>query len=195
MYPAIATFDKFFENIEQVSNDILSGEFKDIQNPLDGVTYPSINEDIPSYIFAELLIKLSQALNEDIVPVVMFARATTKNTPEAPHKIHSDKIMAQYSAHVYLSKEWPDGSGTSFWAHKTEGGVHLDSTDAETIKKDQNSQDNWTWQFTCQGFQNRILIHNACFFHRADPVGGWGETPKDGRVVLTLFFNIEPKGE
>lgn len=168
---------------------ILCGEFKDYTSQWDGVTYPDINNNIPYWVQDYVFNRLKEIMGGPITPIAFFARATTKNTPAAPHKIHSDKLMAQFSAHVYISKDWPKEAGTSFWIHNEAGDRHTEETDVESVAKDCNDLSKWVHSFTCQGRFNRLLIHDASYWHCAEPIGGWGDEVKDGRVVLTCFFD------
>ena len=194
MKPVIAIYDNFFKKPENVYHDVVTaGKFEDFTSPADGVVYPGINQSIPEYVSDELLVRLSDILDDSITNPIVFARATHENTPPAPHYIHSDKIMADYSCHVYLSKVWPYGSGTAIWEHKTQGNKHTDETDVDTVINDMNSSDNWFHVKQCQGKFNRILMHDASLWHSAEPYGGWGESHLNGRVVLTCFFSVGSK--
>lgn len=194
MKPTIAIFDDFFPDPERARQAIVSGQFVDVKNPIDGVVYPGINHQLPGWVEFFVLRRLSVVLNGPVTSKAMFARLTSSVTGPAPHQIHSDTIMGQYSAHVYLSREWPEGAGTSFWSHESEGFMHTEETDIAKISVDMHRREPWRNDLRCQGLFNRILIHDARYWHCAEPVGGWGSTPEDGRLVLTCFFDAE-KGE
>ena len=187
--PELAIFDGFFTNFEEVYQDIVAGEFKDFASPWDAVTYPGINQEISPWIKKLFHVKLSQILDAEIEDVATFARMTTETTAPAPHAIHSDAGMAQFSAHVYLSKDWPVNAGTSFWAHLLDGTRHTPETNIERVRADSHRSDAWRHSATVQGHANRALIHAAGLWHRAEPFGGWGKDQHDGRLVLTCFFN------
>lgn len=188
MTPVIGIFDNFFSDPERVFNEISAGSFRDYKSPWDDVVYPFINDFIPRFVSDNVEDRLKQILGTDIVVTAMFARATPKKIM-APHKIHSDKIMGQYSAHVYLSQSWPVGSGTAFWMHNKEGHKHTDETDVVRIQRDQNDDTKWKKTFAAQGQFNRMVMHDACLWHSAEPADGFGETKKDSRLVLTTFFS------
>jgi hypothetical protein len=189
--PAVAIFDDFFEEHKRLREDIIGGDFIDYKSPWDGVVYPGINGDIPLWAINSIHRRLMEIMDLEIDIHTIFSRLTTRNTPSAPHKIHSDKIMGEYSLHIYLSKEWPSGSGTSFWNHATEGQRHTDQTNIANILRDQNdpTRKNWNRVLHAQGNFNRAIIHDATLWHCAEPVGGWGVDKEDGRVVLTTFFS------
>lgn len=191
MSPIITIRDDFFPDPDKAWGQVVSGQFKDIVSPVDGIIYPAINTDLPKEIVEYFTGGVSGIMGARAIPNHIFARATTKNTPSAPNKIHSDKIMGDFSAHVYISKKWPEGSGTSFWSHKTEGSRHEEKTNVDIINADMNRIEPWTKILTCHAKFNRLLIHDAKSWHCAEPVGGFGETEEDGRVVLTMFFNLD----
>ena len=116
----------------------------------------------------------------------IFARATYAGLA-AENKIHSDLVMGSFAAHVYLSLDWPAGSGTSFWTNKLLGMRHTAGMDPATIRS--NSVEDWDRYLSAQAVFNRMLIHRGDAWHLAEPVGGWGSTPEDGRLVVTCFFD------
>jgi len=189
--PVLCVFDGFISQIEEVHHTITTGEFSDYVSPWDGVTYPGINKEVPPWIKELFHVKLSKIVGAEIEDVATFARLTTKNLPPAPHAIHSDLSMAKFSAMLYLSKEWPVGSGTSFWAHKTEGSTHTEKTNADIARADSHREDAWERYVAVQGAYNRACVFAAGLWHRAEPFGGWGVDVHDGRLVLTCFFNIK----
>lgn len=190
MRPSIAIFDDFLECPLVAREEILAGKFEDYQSPWDSVVYPDINKNLPDWVKEYVGRRLAQITGGTVEVHAMFARATTSKTPAAPHKIHSDKIMGQYSAHIYLSRDWPEGAGTSFWDHVTEGPKHTDETNVDVVVADANNASLWVPVFTAQGKFNRVILHDACYWHCAEPVGGWGDGLEDGRLVLTCFFSV-----
>jgi hypothetical protein len=73
--------------------------------------------------------------------------------------------------------------------------MHLEGVDEKAIIEDYNNPKKWIKDWQCQAKSNRLLIHDSLYWHCAEPVGGWGESPNNGRVVITCFFNTRPKGE
>lgn len=189
MKPVIATFDDFFDEPLVAQKEILDGNFENFVSPWDGVTYPGINQNLPDWVKEYVIERLSAIVGGPIAPVAIFARVTSAATGAAPHRIHSDRLMAEFSAHIYISGFWPEGAGTTFWTHVSEGHVHDDHTDVATITRDMHDASQWERSIACQGAFNRVLIHDASFYHSAEPVGGWGDSPQNGRVVVTCFFN------
>lgn len=189
MKPVIAVFDGFFGHAYIHQDEILSGTFTDVVNMLDGITYPGINKNIPIDVETFMRNRLEEIMGRDIDIVTLFARMTSKATGVAPHRIHCDRVMAHYSAHVYLSTSWPPEAGTTFWNHKTEGGMWTEDTDMALVTNDSHDVTQWEHSFTCQGAFNRLLIHDSRLWHSAEPAGGWGDKPSNARVVLTCFFS------
>lgn len=191
MRPVLAIFDGFFKDPARAHADIIGGDFGDFVSPWDSVKYPGINKGLPGWMMERVVERLEEVTAERVEPTAIFARVTSAATGNAPHRIHCDQVMGQYSAHVYLSKQWPDYAGTAFWNHKTEGQMLTDDTDVAQVMADSHLSDAWEKSFTCQGKFNRLLIHDSRLWHSAEPVGGWGDSPANGRVVLTCFFNTK----
>lgn len=187
MNPIIHIQDDFFENGLKARKAILSTPFIDVTSPIDNITYPHINLNIPKKIVAELTKKIESIMDSKIEIKFLFGRTMIKGR-SVPNKVHSDITMGEYSALVYLSLNWPtNDSGTGFYKHDTEGFKADSCTDLSKI--DSNSMEHWTKYLHCQAKFNRILIHKADYWHMAEPQDAWGDSPKNGRLVLTVFFN------
>lgn len=194
MKPYLAIYDDFFSPAYlRLFDAIMSaGKFSDVTSPTDGITYPGIllaEPDAKLY----LQIRISQLLDVP-VPVELsqcFFRLTSSAQKEAPNKIHNDASMGTHAALIYMSREWSRGAGTSFWTHVTEGEYQKESCDAALVQSHTNRQDQWSFRFFVPGVRNRILLYDARLWHCAEPVGGFGSGPADGRIVLTCFFNIK----
>lgn len=188
MKSVIAMFDDFFDSPNEIFDRITACPHGEYQSIWDGVKYPGINEVVPIDIQEFIHQRLQEITDRKISIACTFSRAMLDGMV-APHRIHSDKIMGQYSMHIYLSKEWPAESGTSFWTHKTEGNRHTHKTDVNIVDHDHDQFDQWTRNIVMLGKFNRAVIHDATLFHCAEPGIGWGKGPKDGRLVLTTFFS------
>jgi hypothetical protein len=190
MKPVIAIFDDFFLEPDAAFDEIVAhGDFTDITNPVDGVTYPTINTRLPVWVESGLRTKLKKIIGHTVIPKFTFARLML-NGHKSPHTVHSDLSMGKYSAHIYLSKNWPLGSGTSFYFHKTEGVRHRLESDQNQLQIDLHDENKWIQYFNAQAKYNRILIHEAALWHCAEPIRGFGDNLLNGRVVLTCFFDI-----
>lgn len=192
MIPRLLIFDDFFMTPNEVLLHLLKGKFADHVSPSDGVRYPGIQNapglcNVMHAYLTKVLGRKEARINN------CFARLTSSAEAEAPNKIHSDYGMGEYAAHVYLSTGWPADSGTSFWRHRESGSERrLGAEDADLLK-DANDASKWERYSLCPGKFNRCLIHDATLWHCAEPVGGWGAGPEDGRLVLTTFFSLGHK--
>lgn len=186
MHTHLAMFDGFFDEPEQVRQAILEREFVSVDNPVDKISYPNICLDVPLAVREAFVGRLSMISLRPVSAQFVFARLMLEGE-EIPHHVHSDRSMGDYSAHVYLSPTWPDGAGTGFYTHETEG--HRECTETVHANLDFKSMDKWEKNLFCQGSFNRLLMHDSSFFHCAEPLNGFGKTKEDGRLVLTCFFN------
>lgn len=190
MKPLIAVIDDFLYNPEVSFSALTACKFGDYKSEFDGIVYPGICTDMPVPLVAEFHKKLGLICGQDIKPTATFARLTTPELPSAPHKVHSDKDMGDYAAHVYLSKVWPIGAGTSFLTHKEHASdVPLDGHGPQ-YNSEANDLSKWNKVMTVQGMFNRVLVHNGWLWHCAEPIGGWGTNEVDGRLVMTCFFKL-----
>lgn len=197
MKPTIAILDGFFLFPETVLMVLAATPHGSVTSPVDNVTYHGINEDIPSWMSHEFKRKIERILDAKIHIRMLFSRLNSVNTPITKNIVHCDSAEGQYSAHVYLSKNWPECSGTGFFAHKatrTSGhSKQLTSEQMEQIKADANDLSAWQPSFMCQAAFNRILIKSSSLWHAALPVEGFGNDLNTGRLVLTAFFDLENK--
>jgi hypothetical protein len=160
--------DNFFENPEEIVQGILQGDFTNVESPYGGGVFPGINSEVPKEISDKFLEKLQLLAPGRMIKPIVFARVKNSDTGTGPTTVHTDEMMGDFSAHVYLSKCPVLGAGTSFWDEKMETRLFLVD-----------------WKF------NRLLIHKAQFPHCPEPVNGWGHDKSDGRLVLTCFFKLQ----
>ena len=186
MHTVLSMFDGFFWEPEKVRESIIAKEFSTVKSDVDGVEYPHICLDLPEEVKAEFVSKLSTIVGYQVTPNFIFARMMPEGV-QNPHQVHSDRSMGYYSAHVYLSPQWPEGAGTGFYTHDTEGHRETGLTKHENLSF--KGFDKWTRNLFCQGLFNRLLMHDSSFYHCAEPAQGFGTTKEDSRLVLTCFFN------
>lgn len=161
--------------------------YEGIHNPVDGVFYPGISLDIPDDIKQEVKIKLEHEFGEVSINF-MFLRLSTKDT-KAPHQSHTDDTMGNKSLMLYLNREEDCAGGTSLVTH--ENGLCATPTNEEDLavwEEDHSKPEKWSITNLCEMAPNKACIFDARLMHRAEPVGGFGENEKDGRLVLTAFF-------
>lgn len=187
MIPTLFYADSF-PVVTGIREQILAhSTFKPYQSPHDGVIYPGIAENIPANVKRIFQAEIETCLHLAIDTVVIFSRIMSAGMA-VPHRVHSDRIMAEFSAHLYLSTEFTEGSGTGFFRHKIFGDRHT----AETIDSEvrPNSPEDWQEYARIPARFGRLLIHDATLWHCAFPLEGFGQAPEDSRMVLTAFFNI-----
>jgi len=117
--PIIAVQDNFFDDYLGELMYFQHAEFGDYSLGVDGVTYPHICTKIPHTIRYEFLYKLEAVLGARVKVNYLFARAMPEGVV-APSKIHSDRDMGAFTAHVYLSPRSARAS-TSFLSHRDLG--------------------------------------------------------------------------
>lgn len=184
--PIIAIKDDFFYYPDMLRAAILELPHTDFVSPIDGVTYPFINEIIPCLVVREFRDKL-EAIVGPIDIKFLFTRAMPLGH-EAPNKVHSDIEMGCLSAHVYLSEFIPQGSGTSFWIHRDHG---MDSAGVPAGSFDGNDMSQWEKYLQVEAKTNRIVVHSAAAWHCAEPMSGFGVDITEARLVMTCFFNLK----
>lgn len=186
MNPILNIQDNFLCDFNNTRERVLAGVFDDVVSPVDAITYPAINKDLPQDVAHEMASGIAFFLGRQPEIRTIFSRAMHAGM-HAPNKIHSDVIMGAYAAHIYLSTEWPDGAGTSFWSHKRFGMRH--SPELDTTQIDSNDVSQWERYMLVQAKANRFLMHRGDAWHLAEPIGGWGDRPDNSRVVITAFFD------
>lgn len=184
--------DHFFDDPEAIRHHAVTREFKDIRNPEDGVIYPDVSIDVLPSIFLEAVEKIQKLMWSVIIPKKCFLRLSMLGT-KAPHQAHTDALLSDYTALIYLSKkiDIPADAGTSIVEHVS--GMAVQPEVPEEIAlwvRDTNDKDMWKVVGFCPMKFNRLFIVKSELFHRAEPVTGFGETPEDGRLVLTIFFDL-----
>lgn len=174
---------------------IAGATFGKVTSPYDGVIYPGICLEVPKWIEIAITEAIASCIDCDYRDVKIrdqFWRVTTESTPPAPHGAHNDSIHAPMSA-FYYANEKPDEvfAGTSLVSHKETGMSRQPKTVAEldVWSRDTNNYDAWSIDEIIFWEPNRLAVYEADRMHRAEPVGGWGKGPEDGRLVLITFFS------
>lgn len=187
------TVDNFLDEEDYLELRELAdkAEFEDTESPYDGTVYPDLYLDIPESIQAAVMARLSELMGE-VVPTIMFMRKSVRGC-YAPHQVHSDLIMGDFTLFLYLNREEHCEGGTALVEHIEEGIRYHPETQQELdiINKDMNKQDMWSVYKLLEMYPNRAAIMPASCLHRSEPVGGFGETNHDGRIVLIFFFRLE----
>lgn len=180
--------DDFLPEFDELQKHAQTTTFVDVMNDFDGVTYPLICADIPRHLVISVLGHIAKHFAMPKDPV-MFMRRSPAGVP-CPHQVHSDASMGDYSLMLYLNAEEDCQGGTSFLSHRLTGIAYNPGLPqaVEIIIADQNRPDAWEVRNMAEMLPNRAVIFKADALHRAEPVGGFGDTPENTRVVLTCFF-------
>lgn len=162
----IKVIDDFFLNPDAVRAALLSGEYGDVAG--GGGVFPGINAGVPFDVKKRLLVDIESIMDAEISKEIIFARVKHSGTGPGPTTWHTDEVMGEYAAYVYLSEKPEDViAGTWFKQSKDI---------AQTLVE---------WKY------NRLVIHDASWLHCPVPIKGWGEDKWTGRLTLNCFFNLE----
>lgn len=179
-------FDDFFKDPRRAKALINMQEMKDIPY-VDGVTYPNIAQ-LPPSVHQEMCDNLRTVVGPAFKEVISFARYSFEST-HPPHWAHSDHEIAQFLALIYLNES--EELGTCCLKHSELGFETHPQTDfhKQVLISHANYRQEWEQTFVCPGRFNRCLILNTELIHAA--VGQFGSTRDDGRLVISVFFNLE----
>lgn len=152
--------------------------YQGVVNPVDKIVYPDISVDIPA--------KVREFLGR---PKTAFMRLSLAGV-KAPHQAHTDTLMGTQSMMLYLTRARHCQGGTSLVQH-IETGMRSDprTLEEEAIwQRDTNNPHAWMVYDIAIMAPNRAVFFDANLMHRAEPVGGFGSNPLNGRLVLTAFY-------
>lgn len=155
-------------------------EYRDEVNPADGVAYPGIYRDVPTF---GARARLSAIMGRPIKLHALFLRLSLAGVA-VPHQAHHDGLMGDFSMMVYLNRPEHCQGGTSLLEH-----VSGAEPDADTWQRDTNRPEQWRAVSLCKMVTNRAFVFRSKLWHRAEPVGGFGTDSANGRLVLTGFFS------
>lgn len=180
--------NNFLNTYKELKDYSLKCEFNHIENPSDGVIYPYICTDIPEEVNNDVCEKLTKFLGREPKNITMFLRMSPAGVT-VPHVAHTDALMGTYSLMLYLQTN--SDSGTAFLRHKESGITYHPEHELfkNLITRDQNNTQSWQIYNTIESVENKALIFDAALVHCAYPVGGYGTTQRDSRIVLTCFFS------
>ena len=178
------------ETYKKLKDYSLNCEFTDIVNPIDGVIYPDIDIEIPTDIRYEILSKLSKIFKAKITQELMFMRMSKEGT-HCPHIHHTDNSHGEYSLMLYLNTN--RDAGTSLVRHIETGIMYAPASEyfVDLVSRDINNLTKWVPYDGCEMKENTAMVFDAGLFHRAEPIGGFGNDQSSARIVLTTFFSLE----
>lgn len=180
--------NNFIESYSQLREYADTANFETIKNNVDDVEYPYVCADIPENIKNEVLAVIAEDMGREPRDVTIFMRMSPAGV-HVPHVAHTDKSMGRFSLMLYLNDH--EKGGTSILRHKESGAAyHPDDEDfVKYLNQDINDPYAWAPLYKTSMKQNQAAIFDSSFFHRAEPVGGFGDTQKNARIVLTVFFS------
>jgi hypothetical protein len=149
-------------------------KYEDAINPSDGVRYPGIYRNVPTWGVRQ---RLSAFFGEVRINAI-FLRLSPEGVP-VPHQAHHDALVGRYSMMVYLNRPEHCRGGTSL----------LKPKEGMQWERDTNRPEMWDVVSLCEMQPNRAFIFRADLWHRAEPIGGFGKDARDGRLVMTAFFD------
>lgn len=183
----IDNFISDFDSLRKHCDDV---DFKGETNPVDNVFYPGVSTDIPTYIKEQVKKSIETSLGERIKINAIFMRLSPEGVI-APHQAHTDATMGDTAMMLYLNNIDDCLGGTSFVMHKASGmkSNPINQKQQNIWERDTNMTNAWQVLDICEMLPNRALIFDSKLMHRSEPVGGFGKDSKDGRLVLTAFFD------
>lgn len=174
----VKVIDDFFEDFEEFRRYLDLVYYEGEVNPADGVFYPGVSTDIPPYF------KLQVRERVGIEPRYLFLRLSPEGQA-TPHQAHHDAIMAKQTMIVYLNREEHCQGGTSLVEHVEYG---KDVPD-EIWVRDTKNPEMWTVSSELEMKPNRAVIYPSEIWHRSEPIGGFGDVPRNARLVMVGFFD------
>ena len=180
--------DNFLDDFESFREYCDSLDYDGFTNPVDDVFYEGVNINIPENIKAEIEAKLGA--NKAITINAIFLRLSTTDM-HAPHQAHTDAVMGSKSLMLYMNRLEDCEGGTSLVMHKRTG-LNYQPVNDKQLKvwgDDMNTPDAWQIYRICNMIPNRAFLFDANLMHRAEPIGGFGNNAKNGRLVLTAFYD------
>lgn len=185
--------DNFLGDFESVRNWADGAQYKDVANPIDGVVYPGICTDIPEALRNEIHYRLQAVLSGRVDIKTIFARLSLAGV-DVPHQAHNDAVMGQFSFMLYLNRPEHCQGGTELVVCAGgDSGMEYgpaNETEREEWERWTNWPEMWNQVSMCPMKSNRAFIFDARLMHRALPIGGFGKDAKDGRLVITAFFDL-----
>lgn len=180
----------FYSDYRRVRNVSDHFSYAGETNPADGVFYPGVETTLPAWLVEETENNLEILLDCPIKMRTIFCRLSLEGV-EVPHQVHTDSIMGENALMVYLNRRAHCQGGTSFVKHKAMNFAAEPRCPDEyqAWQNDMNDSEAWEIIDCVEMKPNRAVIFDAKRMHRAEPIGGFGNDRKCGRLVLTGFFD------
>jgi hypothetical protein len=186
MKPYLFIADQALEDPWALRDHAVTREYGGEVGP-DGVLYPNISTDVPAGVLGEVATLLSFAVGGPVDVKLAFLRLSLADTL-APHWAHTDAIISDYLALLYLTLPGARG-GTAIVEHRNGMRKHpRTATEIETWRRDTNRPEQWAVVALAPMRFNRLVVLPTDVFHAATPQG-FGTSARDGRLVLITFFS------
>lgn len=176
--------------LDELISYIEKASFGWLKNEVDGVQYPLICDKIPENIYSHIINAINKKVGFKPARPFMFMRMSPKGVPVS-NIAHTDNSMGRFSLMLYLNKDKDAKGGTALLEHIETGAKRItdDLELLEKVKRDSNNIEAWKVHKLFDMKKNRAAIFDSHYFHRAEPLGGFGENKENSRVVLTVFFS------
>lgn len=185
MTPYAILIDDFLDDFAAVRRFADMAVFNAETNPVDGIHYPDVCLLEDQYNIAK---KLGLILGGKATIRLLVMRRSMKGV-QVPEQAHTDITVANsmYSMIIYLNREEHCVGGTTLLRHIPSG---IEAGDDGNWQKDKNDMSKWEVLIRSKMRRNRAFIHPSHLIHRSEPVGGFGSTPKDARLVMVCLFDL-----
>ena len=187
--------DDFIKSVDSVREIAINSKPADLVNPEDNQQYSRVHvlaADSP--LLARTCTNLSTIMGSRIQPTLAFFRFSYEGG-YVPYHAHSDAFMdCQYTAVTYLNKAEHCRGGTCFLRHVGTGltrwNKHTDPEDHARMQSEGAEPLAWVEEFGVPMAPGRVVIYPSELIHWSQPLGGFGSTPEDGRLVFVTLFNL-----
>lgn len=190
--------DNFLDDPDAYRALALKQDYYTIRGP-DGGTYKNISVRKTE----EHKAKIEAAIGKKIAQDYSFLRFAIYGS-ELGHTIHADSGLSPWGCVLYLNPEdtiAPD-SGTCFYEHRvlkiekvpTEQEVRAAGKSPKRVwtelEKSWNDPDKWKETGRVEMKYNRAIFFPTVYFHSRLPLGAFGNTIDDARLIFVSFFQI-----
>lgn len=177
--------DNFLPDFEIIRAWADHARYEDSKNPYDHLDYVGIANACPS---AALEISLKAWFHPNLKLVHSMVRLSLEGAP-VPYQAHADSFMgSRFTAIVYLNRPEHCRGGTALLKHIESGAVK--DSDGTAWREDESNPDAWEVLTLCPMQTNRAFCYRSELLHRSEPLGGFGKSAHDGRLVLIGLFDV-----
>lgn len=174
------TADDFLDDFARWRSWLDDAAYADITNDADGVVYPGICAELPAELQSEISYKLGLICEVTKINY-LFARLSVSGM-NPPHWAHHDGAMGKRSLMLYMNRPEHCEGGTAMLRHRD------GEPSPEVWARDTNKPQQWRLESVCEMKPNRAFMFRADQWHAAMPRGGFGTDARNGRLVITAFF-------